>query len=71
MRSETGKNILEELFSSVILQFNKYHPSGNLTFNYVDIFQILKLFNLLGKIARVSLKLNFTQNTLGCHGLSK
>jgi len=33
------KNILEDLFSSVLSQFRKYHPSGNLKFNYLGIFQ--------------------------------
>ena len=37
------KNILEYLFSSVLSQFKKYHPSGNLKFNYLGIFQSLKL----------------------------
>jgi len=42
------KNILENLFSSVLSQF-KYHPSGNLKFNDVGIFQSLKLRILEGK----------------------
>ena len=29
-RSETEKNILEDLSSSVLLQFKKYQPSGNM-----------------------------------------
>jgi len=33
-RSETEKNILEDLFSAVLLQYKKYHPSGNLKFNH-------------------------------------
>jgi len=37
------KNILEDLLSSVLLQLKKYHPSGNMKFNYLDIFQSLKL----------------------------
>jgi len=32
----------EDLFSSVLSQFKKYHPSGNLKFNYLGIFQSLK-----------------------------
>jgi len=63
------KNILEDLFSSVLSTFKKYHPSGNLKFNNLGIFQSLKLRNLMGKILRISLKLNFTPNTLGCYGL--
>jgi len=42
-RSETEKNILEELFSSVLSQFKIYNPSRNLKFNTLGIFQILKL----------------------------
>jgi len=42
------KNILEYLFSSVWSQF-KYHPSGNLKFNYFGIFQSLKLLILMEK----------------------
>jgi len=42
-RSETDKNILEDLFSSVFSLSKKHHPSGNLKFNYVGIFQSLKL----------------------------
>jgi len=49
--------------------FEKYHPSGNLKYNNLGIFQSLKLCNLMGKILRVSLKRNFTRNTLGCYGL--
>jgi len=38
------KNILGgDLFSSVFLQFKEYHPSGNLKFNNLGIFQSLKL----------------------------
>jgi len=37
-------------WSSVLSQFKKYHPSGNLKFNNVAIFQSLKLRNLMGKI---------------------
>jgi len=41
-RSETEKNILEDLFSSVLSKYKKYHPSGNLKFNNLGIFQSLK-----------------------------
>ena len=34
-RSETEKVILEDLFSSVLSQFKKYHPSENLNFAYL------------------------------------
>jgi len=37
------KNILEDLFSSVLQQF-KYHLTGNLKLNYFGIFQSLKLY---------------------------
>jgi len=64
-RSGTEKNILEGLFCSVLSKFEKDHPSGNLIFNNLDIFKSLKLRNLMGKIFRIYLKLNFTPNTLG------
>jgi len=50
-------------------QFKKYHPSGNLEFNNLGIFQSLKLHILMEKILPISLKLNFTPNTLGSYGL--
>ena len=62
--------ILEDLFSSVLSQFKKYHPSGNLEFIYLDIFPSLKLRILMEKIFSISLKLNFTPNTSGCYGLN-
>jgi len=46
----------------------KYHPSGNLKFNYLDIFQSLKLRILMEKILPISLKLNFTPNTWAVMG---
>jgi len=63
------KNILEELFSSVLPKFKKFHPPENLKFNYLDIFQSFKLRISMGKILTISLKLNFTPNSLGCYGL--
>jgi len=42
-RSETEKNILEHLFCSVLSQFKKCHPSGNLKHNNLVVFQSLKL----------------------------
>jgi len=39
------KNILEDLLSSVLSQFKKYHPSGNLKFKNLGIFQSLILRN--------------------------
>jgi len=62
------KNILEDLFISVLSPFNKYHPSGNLKFYYLGIFRSLKLRILMQKIVSISLKLNFNPNTLGCYG---
>jgi len=68
-RSETEKNVLEDLFSSVSSQFKKYHPSGNLKFNYAGIFQNLKLRIFMEKILSISLKLKFIPNTFGRYGL--
>jgi len=65
-RSETGKCILEDLFSTVLSQFKKHHSSGNLIFNNLGIFQSLKFRILMERILPISLKVNFTQNTLGC-----
>jgi len=48
-------------------QFKKHHPSKNLKFNNLGIFQSLKLCILI--ILPISLKLNFAPNTLGCYGL--
>jgi len=62
------KIILEDLSSSVLPQFKKYHPSGNLKFNNLGISQSLKLRILIGKILPIS-KPNFTHNTSGCYGL--
>jgi len=50
-------------------QFKKYYPSGYLKINNLGIFQSLKLRIVVKKILRISLKLNFTPDTLGCHGL--
>jgi len=50
-------------------KFKKYHPSGNLKFNNLGIFQSLKLRNLMGKILSMALKQNFTPNALSCYGL--
>jgi len=54
--SETKKkNILEDIFSSVLSHFKEYQPSLNVKFNNVGIFESLKLRNLMGKILRISL----------------
>jgi len=65
------KNILEDFFSSVFLQFKKYHSPGNLKFNNLGVFQSLKLRILGRKILPISLKLSFTPDTLGSYGLTK
>jgi len=75
-RSETEKNILDDFLSSVLSQLKKYHPSGNLTFNNLGIFQSLTFRILMKKkILPISLKVNFTPNILSCcgftHSLSK
>jgi len=62
------KHILEDLFSLVLSQFKKYHPSGNGKFNNIAIFRSLKLRTLVEKILPISLKLNLTPHTLRCYG---
>ena len=62
------KNIFEDLFSSVLSQIKKYHPPRNLKFNYLGIFQSLKLRISVENIFPISLKRNFTPNTLGWYG---
>jgi len=49
------KNILDDLFSSVLSQFDKYHPSRNLKFIDSGIFQSLKFYVFMGKILPISL----------------
>ena len=44
-------------------------PFGNLKIHNLGIFQSLELRNLMGKFLQISLKLNFTPNTLSCFGL--
>jgi len=64
---ETEKKCFRDLFSSVFLQFKEYHPSGNLKFHNIGIFQSVKFCNLMEKILPISLKLkNISPNTLGC-----
>jgi len=64
------KKKLENLFSSVLSQFKKYHPSGNLKFNNIGIFQSLKLRILMERNFPISLELNLTPNTLSGYGLN-
>jgi len=52
-----------------IVIIEKYHPFGNLNFYYLGISRSLRLRILMEKILSISLKLNFTPNTLGCYGL--
>jgi len=44
------KNIFEDLSSSVLSQFKKYHSSGNLKINYLGGFQSWKLRISMEKI---------------------
>jgi len=48
MRSGT-EFFLENLLSSVLSEFKKHHPSGNLKFNCSGIFQGFKLRILMEK----------------------
>jgi len=48
-RSATEKFILEDLLSLLLSYLKKYHPSGNLKFNYLVILQSLKLRILMEK----------------------
>jgi len=43
------KNTSEDLLISVLSQLKKNHSSGNLKFNYLGIFQSLKLHILMEK----------------------
>ena len=65
-----GNRFFYRIFNvSIFNFFKKYYPSENPKFNSLGIFQSLKLRNLMGKILRISHKLHFTPNTLGCYGL--
>jgi len=63
MSFRNRKNILENLFISVLSQLKKCHPSGNLKIVDLGIFESLKLRYSMGKKLRISLELNFTPNT--------
>jgi len=63
------KNILEDLPVQYCHNSKKYHSSGNLKFNNLSIFNSLEMRILMEKILQISLKLNFTPNTLGCFKL--
>jgi len=64
-RLETEKKYFWGSFQFTI---QKISPPGNLKFNYLGIFQSLKLRISMEIIHSISLKLNFTPNTLGCYG---
>jgi len=49
------RNILENLFSSVLSQFKNYHPSGNMKFHDLGISQSLKFRFLMETIIPSSL----------------
>jgi len=50
-------------------QLKEYHPSENFEFNILGISQSLKLRILMEIILLISLKLNFSPNTVGYYGL--
>jgi len=52
-----------------IITLSKFHPSGNLKFNYLGVVQSLNLRILMKKLFLVSLELSFTPKTLGCYGM--
>ena len=56
MHSETEEFILEDLFSSVLSQFRKYHTSGNLKFSNLGNSQGLKFRILMEKVLPISFK---------------
>jgi len=65
------KKLFQRIFSiQYRLNLKKYHPSGNLKFNYLVIFQSLKLRILMGKILLIFPELNFTPNNSRCYGLN-
>ena len=69
-RSETEKITSEDLFSSVLVTIKTiYNPFGNMKFNNLGNFWTLKISYFNGKKLPISLKINFTPNTLGCYGL--
>jgi len=57
-------------FQFGVVTIKKYCPSGNLEFNNLGIPPSLKFRILMETILPISLKLNFTPNTLGVYGLS-
>jgi len=66
------KKILKDFFQfGIVTILKKYHPSGNLKFNYLGIFQSFKLRTLMGKILSISLKLNFYSKYFGLLWVNK
>jgi len=70
MPPRNRKKNLEDLHSPVLSQLKIFHPSGNLMFNNLGVSQSLKLRTSMGKVLRISLKLNFSPNTFGLLGRS-
>jgi len=71
MQFGNRKKYFRGSFQSELSPFNENHPSQNLKFNNLGIFQSLKSRISMEIIHRISTKLNFTQNTLGCYGLNQ
>jgi len=59
------KNILEDVFSSVLSLLKIYHPPENLKFIYLGILQSLKLRISIRKILSMSLKSLISLQILG------
>jgi len=64
------KKYFRGTFQISIVTIERISPPGNLKFNYLGIFQSLKLRISMEKILSIFLKLNFTLNILGRDGLS-
>jgi len=64
------KKYFRGYFQFSIITIQKYHPPGNPKLNYLGDFQSLKLRISMEKIVSISLKLNFSPNTLGYYGLT-
>ena len=69
IRSYLEVDFLHDANTSIDMEV-KYHPSGNMKFNNLGIFQSLKLRMLMRKILPLSLKLHLIPNTVGCNGLN-
>jgi len=62
---QTETFVLEDLFSSVLSEFKKYHLSGNLKFKNSGIFQSLELRISMKNKLSISPMRNFSSDTLG------